>query len=170
MFSKRLTGSLGYREQNKKVAKYNHQKVSSDIVELAYLSGHLSRFRIDPWLPSGIFEELYKTWVARTIAQAPKTQIHIYHRDSKAVGLITTEQIRDTCAMGLLAVHPSYQGLGIATQLIKTVENLCARNGTFNLEVKTQATNGKAQSLYIKNSFAETHRTYLYHAHILPGR
>lgn len=169
-FVKRLTGTLGHGEQNTKIVKYNYRRASSDIVELAYLSGHLSRFRIDPWLPSGIFEELYKTWLARTIDRAPRAQIYIYYSDDKAVGLITSEQTKDICTIGLLAVHPSYQGLGIATQLIKKVENLCAGNGTFNLAVKTQISNCKAQSLYIKNSFAEVHRSFLYHAHILPGK
>jgi ribosomal protein S18 acetylase RimI-like enzyme len=165
-FIKKLTGMLGPGEHNASIIQYNDSRATSAIVELAHLSGHLSRFRVDPCLPSGSYEELYKIWIERAIKKAPKSKIYIYHGANRPVGLITSEMIQDTCTIGLLAVDPSCQGQGIATQLIKQIESLCVKNGAFNLEVKTQVSNVKAQSLYIKNSFSEVHRTFLYHAHI----
>ena len=71
---------------------------------------------------------------------------------------------------GLLAVHPSFQGRGIGSRLIKQVESQCLKQGVVSLEVQTQLSNLSAQHLYLKNNFAESRRTFLYHAHTLIPR
>ena len=79
--------------------------------------------------------------------------------------MITTECIGSICSIGLLAVHPSFQGRGIASRLIKQVESQCLTKGVLSLEVKTQLSNLSAQHLYLKNNFFESQRSFLYHAH-----
>ncbi|MFN7901027.1 MAG: GNAT family N-acetyltransferase [Synechococcaceae cyanobacterium] len=168
---KYLKTQTSFRSQDDhqaRIAPYTETEVNSDILSLVYLSGHLSRFRIDPFLPVGSFERLYRTWIANTLERAPRATIVASYAEGRAVGMITAEWDQDTCSIGLLAVNPSYQGLGIGTQLLKHVERLSADKNIFSLEVKTQLSNTGAQTLYLKNAFSEVHRTFLYHAHLLP--
>lgn len=138
----------------------------ADILNLAYLSGRLSRFRLDKDLPAGSFERLYQAWLLKTLEQLSSGAVYIYRVSGQSVGLITTEWDNDVCTIGLLAVHPSWQGQGIATRLIHHVESLCFQNNLRRLEVKTQLVNTGARALYVKNSFSESEQSHLYHAHI----
>lgn len=168
-YIKTLTGVPDHCKHNPSIIEYTDNRITPDIMELAYLSGHRSRFRVDSYLPTGSFEKLYETWIAKTIAQAPSARIYAFYREKRAVGMITAERYNDSCTIGLLAVHPSCRGLGIATKLIRQVESFCLANNICTLEVKTQLSNVMAQSLYLKNSFLEAHRTFIYHAHLLAG-
>ncbi len=164
-FVKSLLDLSDYDCQYNDVIEYSRATPSSDIVELAYLSGHLSRFCIDSWLPPGSFEDVYKTWITKIVHQIPLTSIYACYQDGRAIGMITSQCIGDVCSIGLLAVHASFQGQGIASRLIKQVESQCLKQGVASLEVKTQLSNLSAQHLYLKNNFVEAHRTFLYHAH-----
>ena len=168
-YSKTVTIRSNCDKPNLCINLCTEERPSRDIVELAYISGHLSRFRIDPFLPVGSFERLYKAWLDKTLDRASMAEIYSYCVEGRAVGMITSEWNEDTCTIGLLAVHPSSQGLGIGTQLIMYVERLCVEKGIGFLKVKTQASNASAQALYLKNMFSEEHRTFLYHAHLLPS-
>jgi len=139
--------------------------LTPELLEIAFLSGHLSRFKIDLSLPAGSFERLYETWLANTLENRPKTSIYTYHSDDRVVGLITSELHQTKCNIGLLAVSQSHQGQGIATKLIRYVYDVCTINKVASIEVKTQLSNKCAIGLYLKNSFAESERSFLYHAH-----
>lgn len=167
-YVKKPIRSYNHGDHNPCIVRYAQKEITPDVIELACLSGHLSRFRVDPLLPAGSFEKLYQTWIANTLDRAPMAAIDAYYVESGVVGIITSEWNKETCSIGLLAVRPSYQGLGIGTQLLKHVESLCAANSVSSIEVKTQLTNATAQAVYLKNSFLEAHRTFLYHAHLLP--
>lgn len=144
------------------------QDICPDICELAYLSGQLSRFRVDFYLPAGSFERLYQTWLLKSLeSRSPQAAVYAFRVDGKPVGLITSEWEYDLCRIGLLAVNPLFQGQGIASALIRQLESLCAQsNGRF-LEVKTQLVNHQARALYHKSSFQELASSRLYHAHRL---
>lgn len=167
-YVKTLTAS-SRGESNESIVRFNEIQLTSDIINLSYLSGHLSRFRIDPFLPAGSFEKLYLTWIANIHNRPCVAAIYIYYVEGVAVGMITSECSSDACTIGLLAVHPSYQGLGIGTHLLRHLEYQCIDTNVSSLEVKTQLTNVSAQSLYLKNHFLEVNRSFLYHAHILSG-
>lgn len=161
------TSDCDHHGNNNGIVESIRSDSSSDVIELAYLSGQLSRFRVDPWLPHGSFEELYKTWITKIIDQMPSTSIYACYEDGSAIGMITSQCIADVCSIGLLAVHSSFKGRGIASRLIKQVESQCLKQGVASLEVKTQLSNVNAQHLYLKNRFVEVHRTFLYHAHAI---
>ncbi len=166
-YVKKLLPSSGFTSANTQIFSCSLQDINSDILDLAYLSGSLSRFRVDPALPSGSFEKLYQAWLLQTLECMPMGAVYAYLVEGRPVGLITSEWDQTTCTIGLLAVHPSWQGMGIATKLIHQVESLCFRNNLQCLEVKTQLVNISARALYVKNSFSELERAYLYHAHVL---
>jgi dTDP-4-amino-4,6-dideoxy-D-galactose acyltransferase len=147
------------------IYEYQLDTLTPELLEIAFLSGHLSRFKIDSRLPAGSFESLYETWLANTLENRPRTSIYTYHADDRVVGLITSELHEPKCSIGLLAVSQSHQGQGIATKLISYVRNICMTNKVASIEVKTQLSNKCARALYLKNSFTERERSFLYHAH-----
>ena len=147
------------------IYEYQLDILTPELLEIAFLSGHLSRFKIDSSLPAGSFESLYETWLANTLENRPRTSIFTYHSDDRVVGLITSELHEPKCNIGLLAVSQSHQGQGIATKLIRYVHEICLKNYVASIEVKTQLSNKCARDLYLKNSFSERERSFLYHAH-----
>lgn len=147
------------------IYEYQLDTLTPELLEIAFLSGHLSRFKIDSCLPADSFESLYETWLANTLENRPRTSIYTYHSDDRVVGLITSELHEPKCSIGLLAVSQSHQGQGIGTKLISYVRNICMTNKVASIEVKTQLSNKCARMLYLKNSFTERERSFLYHAH-----
>lgn len=151
------------------IYEYQLDILTPELLEIAFLSGQLSRFKIDSSLPAGSFESLYVTWLANTLENRPRSSIYTYQTDDRVLGLITSELHESKCNIGLLAVSQSHQGQGIATKLIRYVQEICMTNNIASIEVKTQLTNKSARALYLKRSFSERERSFLYHAHS-PGR
>ncbi|WP_353617954.1 GNAT family N-acetyltransferase [Synechococcus sp. CCY 0621] len=152
------------QETGRNISSYRSLPLSPAICHLAYTSGRLSRFRIDPHIPRTKYESLYATWVANTLQRHPFGSVFVYQMDGHPVGLITFEWDRSVCTIGLLAVLDSAQGRGIATKLIRHVESFCMRRRIGKLRVKTQLSNLSARSLYLKCGFVVRERSYLYHA------
>ena len=152
-------------EDNPCIKLYDKHDIDPEIIALAYLSGHRSRFKLDPCLPPGSFERLYRAWLTNNLHQMPMAAIYTYQVSGTIVGLITSQWHEATCSIGLLAVLPSWQGQGIGMQLLKQVESLCVANSISRLEVQTQLSNTSAQALYRKNLFIEAESRFLYHAH-----
>ena len=161
------SGSSVALAHSEDISRYKVDAIEPELLEIALVSGNLSRFNIDPLLPRRSFEALYKTWLENTLKDYPKSAVYLRYLDHNIAGLITSE-ISDssTCNIGLLAVSPASRGRGIATSLIKYVEHTAIRANVHSIEVKTQLINTSARALYIKNAFIERDRSYLYHAHI----
>lgn len=166
-YAKNLLPPQQVPRQDAHIVSCSRHDLHEDVLSLAYLSGSLSRFRSDKNLPAGSFERLYRAWLLKTLERLSTGAVYIYRLSGQPVGLITSEWDNGVCTIGLLAVHPSWQGQGIATRLIHHVESLCFQNDLRRLEVKTQLINIGARALYAKNSFSESEQSHLYHAHIL---
>jgi dTDP-4-amino-4,6-dideoxy-D-galactose acyltransferase len=150
------------------IHSYETKELSPEIREIAYLSGHLSRFKIDPLLPSGSFKTLYELWLANTLERHPMAAVYVYQVNEKPAGLISYEWDDGICSIGLLAVLPAFQGQGFGAKLMKHVESLSAAEGMKSIQVKTQLSNESARSLYGKKlGYDEVERSFLYHAHRL---
>lgn len=149
------------------ICEYPLDTPTPELLEIAFLSGHLSRFKIDHSLPVGSFERLYETWLAKSLANHPGAGVYAYKTGNRAVGLVTVDWNGSKCTIGLLAVLESYQGRGIGSRLINYVERVCNVRKVVSVEVKTQLSNTSARALYIKNSFAEKDRSFLFHAHTI---
>jgi dTDP-4-amino-4,6-dideoxy-D-galactose acyltransferase len=151
----------------KEISQYLLEAPTPELLQLAFLSGHLSRFKIDTSLPPGSFESLYKAWLTNSLIYKQKSALYTYHCDEKLAGIITSEISGTKCTIGLLAVSDIFQGKGIATSLIAHIIRMCSQNLVSSVEVKTQLVNSSARALYLKNTFVERERSFLYHAHIV---
>lgn len=165
-FSKKVSAdSLILHEDINAIEEYIARNYTPTLLKAALLSGQHSRFRVDSYLPSGSFEKLYKIWLENTILKWPKTGVYIYLKENVIAGMITAEWVDQTCTIGLISVLPSYQGCGIGSKLLAYVERLCIDKDIQSIEVKTQLVNKSARALYLKNSFKELERSFLYHGH-----
>lgn len=149
------------------IDEHQGNTLSPELLELAFLSGHLSRFRVDPSLPIGSFERLYENWLAKTLKNRPRTAIYTYQLSRKAAGFATVSWNDLKCTIDLLGVSRPHQGHGIATKLIQHITKTCINNKVNIIEVKTQLSNAAARALYLKNLFTAHGQSCLYHAHNL---
>lgn len=165
-YDKKIIGnSLASGVYSSNIILYTKCEPTTHLLELAFLSGHLSRFKIDPLLSSSSFKTLYETWIRKSIQDKNCTDVYIYEIDGCSAGLVSAEWSESHCTIGLLAVLPACQGQGIASSLLRHVEQACMMKGIDTIEVKTQLSNINAQMLYLKNSFCERTRSFLYHGH-----
>ncbi len=133
-------------------------------LDLVYLSGHLSRFKIDINLPIGSFEKLYLKWIENSIF----SEIHkvfVYKRNEEIIAFITLELPEESifAKIGLVAVKPEYQGLGLGKKLIKFSEHISYRFGKQIFQVVTQRTNIQAITAYKNYGFLLRNSTNIYH-------
>jgi dTDP-4-amino-4,6-dideoxy-D-galactose acyltransferase len=147
------------------ISEYCLGFITPELLRIALISGHLSRFKIDPMLPEGSFERLYETWLGKALERRPRSIVYTYMTDGILAGIITGEQHGSMFTIDLLAVLPSQQGRGIASMLIQRIQDLCYARAIHSIEVKTQLSNTGAIALYLRNDFTEHDRSFLYHAH-----
>ena len=105
------------------IEPYIANTLCPDILRLAYLSGHLSRFRVDKNLPLSSFQNMYKLWVQNSLSLRPQHDVFTVFRNEKHIALLTAEFVNNsTCKIGLLAVDPKFHGQGIASKLLQYLE------------------------------------------------
>ena len=166
LFSKNLYASPENIVSPSNINSFDGETLPPDILKLAYFSGHLSRFNIDPLISTNRFEKMYALWMQNTLCNKPDSEIYIYNINNCNVALVTAEFSKDHCTIGLIAVSAQFQGQGIASKLLSYVQAECIQRNISCLNVKTQLINHNAISLYKKNGFAEVERSFLYHAHL----
>ena len=135
-----------------------------ELLDLAFLSGNLSRFKVDSNFSNNEFEKLYKEWVNNSINKKIAFKTFVKTVQKKVVGFITLgEKDADTAKIGLIAVNEMFQGKRIASKLIKSCEIISKQNKYAGLEVSTQFSNNQAMAFYKKNDFEINKITYIYH-------
>lgn len=164
-FCKKPLPPLGELESESHISLYRRLPLSSRVCALLFLSGRLSRFSVDPRISSAQFEKLYETWLVKTMLRYPFGLVNTYQIDDDIVGLLSADWNGSVCSVGLLAVLEKAQGNGIATKLVRHIEQFCLQKGIRSLQVKTQLSNHGARALYLRCGFVEQKRTLLYHAH-----
>jgi dTDP-4-amino-4,6-dideoxy-D-galactose acyltransferase len=134
------------------------------IEELAFESGQYSRFRKDPNFLNNEFERLYRKWINHSLLKINAIETLVLSKSKEIIGLITIEKKNETTSkIGLIAVHPSYQGLGIGKKLIDDTEIYSVNHGFQKLEVITQLENEHAMKFYLKNQFSVKSIIHIYH-------
>ena len=136
----------------------------SDLLELGYLSGTFSRFKLDTKFTEKDFKDLYKIWVDNSLNGNLAFKVFVKIELDKIAGFVTLQE-KDhlTSQIGLIAVSPEFQGRNIASELIKKCEQTSLNFGYTSLEVATQKDNLAARKLYEKNGFEIKTIEYIYH-------
>lgn len=160
-FVKSLTKEGGNRSLPDNII---HLRESSTALEqLALISGHQSRYRLDPRFPNLLFEKLYRHWIRATINGLWSASVLGFMQGDQLTGFITVEFPESGARIGLVAVHPDAQSQGIGKQLIGAAGIEVMRKGGAKLKVSTQGTNEAAKHAYLKGGFVLNSAIQQYH-------
>ena len=150
------------------VDEYIHQD-GSPLFDLAYVSGHMSRFRVDPYIPNKYFYLLYEAWVNKLLSEKSTSRIYTCEINGNLCGMIAAQLNEKSCSIGLLSVLPAFQGRSLGKGLIQYLARICIDLGIEQIHVKTQLVNHGARNFYEANKFRETRQSFLWHAHSISG-
>jgi dTDP-4-amino-4,6-dideoxy-D-galactose acyltransferase len=137
--------------------------LTDELLGLAILAGHESRFRKDPRLLTH-FEPLYRLWMINSLNQTMADIVYICRTGPAIVGMATARVREDgTGNIGLIATHIDYQGWGIGTELIRATDNFFSERKVLTTTVVTQRTNNRACRFYEKAGFICSKTEFVYH-------
>lgn len=133
------------------------------LYELAYESGKHSRFNLDKNFGNDNFRKLYDRWIDNSLNGLFADDILIYENEGKAIGMVTYKAEKNYAAIGLIAVAPGHQGMGIGKKLLDCVEARLTGKGIFELRIPTQESNISACSFYENRGYSVLESHYIMH-------
>lgn len=138
-------------------------KLDENLLNLAYQSGHYSRFKVDSNFKNKEFEKLYAAWIEQSITHKNAEKVIGFLVNNKVVGFITIGFKNNAYDIGLIAVDEAHRSLKIGKQLLDYVFNYAISKKINNVTVTTQKQNKGAIKFYINNGFTINQTTYIYH-------
>lgn len=131
---------------------------------LALVSGQHSRFRVDPRISEDDWVRLYGLWVENSLSGAIADTI-LVHRIAagRIAGFVTIKAHDGHARIGLIAVDPGCQGLGVGRQLIAATRSWAARRKLARIFVATQQDNIGACRFYARMGFSLATQTDIHH-------
>lgn len=132
------------------------------LLDLAFLSGHESRFKKDPRL-NHKFELLYKLWIQKSISGEMADAVFVAQAGAITEGFVTARKKEKHGQIGLIAVAPEAQGKGIGSKLMQAAEYWYWENNLKTCSVVTQLVNIGACALYEKNNYAKESVELVFH-------
>lgn len=125
------------------------------LLRLAFESGTLSRYRLDPAFRNGEFETLYRLWLAKGI-QASPGGCFVAGSPERPDGFLTLEPSGDPglLKIGLLAVDSRMRRRGVGRNLLAFAKDWAVGRGYRRIDVRTQECNAAAKALYSAAGFA----------------
>ena len=136
---------------------------NKNLYELAYISGHKSRFNLDSKFSDDEFKLLYRKWIDNSV-QDSKTIVRIALNKTSIVGFITCKLKGNSSAdITLIAVDSKFHGLGLGKLLTSNVEHCLIEKNITKLYVDTQSSNLQAIKFYSQIGFHLFSKTEIYH-------
>lgn len=137
--------------------------LNHNLLRLALLSGHQSRFKKDPLL-NPKFELLYTNWIEKSLS-GEMADIVLTSVDQNTIqGFVTAKKdSNNNGQIGLIAVTPSAHGKGVGSDLIESVHHWYHQNNITTASVVTQLNNLGACKLYEKMGYEQSSIKLIYH-------
>lgn len=145
------------------ICDYKSNSLTSELINLAVVSGTFSRFRIDKNFAPGTFEKMYYLWIKNSVERKIADRIFVSDHREKITGMVTYKNSNISCKVGLLAVDVSERGKETGIHLIKKVEEQAVKKGLSQLQVPTQSNNVYACLFYEKLGFKRLEISNIYH-------
>lgn len=140
------------------------RKIPERLYELAIQSGHHSRFSTDPHLPPSYFQQLYRTWLERSVSRAIADEVLVYETEGQIRGFVTLGIKNGRPDIGLIAVHTNDRSSGIGAALLQAAEQWAVQSAhRSEIQVVTQGSNQGACRFYEKNEYMVDTVNYVYH-------
>lgn len=153
----------GEESQTTQIRSFKDSDSLSELYLLAIESGKHSRFKLDFNFSPEVFEKMYRIWIERSVRKEIADDVLVYEEADHLRGMLTYKQFPNKAIIGLIAVSPVCQNLGIGSKLMKYLELNLFRNGITELEVVTQGHNLQACQFYERNNFNVKDVTNIYH-------
>jgi len=134
-----------------------------ELESLALASGVYSRFRTDPRMAPSVFQNLYLTWIRRSVRREIADIVMVAKGSECLAGMVTVALREDHAEIGLLAVSESSRGQGIGKRLIKGAEAWALSTGVKRMTVATQGANFPACALYESMCYESVQTQAIYH-------
>lgn len=147
----------------KTIYPYTSSENTEKLLDLAYISGKYSRFRLDENFPIGSFERMYKEWLLKSLNGELADVVYLARENNKVSGFVTLRCGKDSGDIGLIAVNTENQNKGIGAKLIHACEEYLYKKSIDNLKVPTQMDNIQACRFYEKCGFVKISVTNIYH-------
>jgi dTDP-4-amino-4,6-dideoxy-D-galactose acyltransferase len=130
---------------------------------LAIQSGVYSRFCNDPRIPKGKFEDLYRSWIRKSLDGTLAKKVFVTAHGNQPTGMITVNATNEIGEIGLVAVNELERGQGYGHALMAGALNWFANQGLRSVQVVTQGANRAACHLYEAHGFRLLKKDYIYH-------
>ena len=151
-------------ENHPEILDYSAAKLTAELLDLSYLSGHYSRFKSDKKLPNNAFQRLYKEWIEKSLNGVLADRVFVAMDSNKQIIGFVTLQIKESSAeIGLIAVSEKTQGKKTGTKLIDKCIQYLQEKSIKTLTVPTQLENTQACKFYEKYGFTTHSITNIYH-------
>ncbi len=146
------------------ISEYTLPQATDRLYQIALESGVYSRFRLDPNIPTGSYERMYRLWLDNSINRKIADHVIVSKDEAQIVNGMVTLSLKDESAViGLIAVHPDGLGKGIGSQLMQAAEHFAVGAGKTHLTVATQKANKAACRFYQKAGYTEDSRVEVWH-------
>ena len=150
---------------NEMIKSYPPERDYKDLLELSFVSGEYSRFRIDKHFVNNEYHRLYTEWLMKSVQRKNADEVFVFEDQDGIQGFVTSkyEKEGNNERIGLIAVREGTRGKNIGRHLVDTVVKVGKSNGAKFLKVYTQQSNIGANRFYEKCQFKEDERTFIYH-------
>lgn len=155
--------NLSSLEDLSSIVEYDDEYEHPCLLELSYVSGEYSRFRLDQNFTESEYKNLYKTWMINSIKKIIADKIYIYKQGADIKAMVSLKLDDGYASIGLISVLDDVRGRGIASLLISKCKEYAYNQGLKKMKVVTQIDNRKACNLYLKNEFKQESITNIYH-------
>jgi dTDP-4-amino-4,6-dideoxy-D-galactose acyltransferase len=169
-FCKNLESCIIYPNNYSDILKIDvnyYQKFEKELKELAYLSGHYSRFFKDPLFKKSDFKKLYDKWLENAINKTHDNVFLVCHDSLQNIPCAlltgTIKELVSTARVGLFAVHGSHQGKGLGKKLLHYFEQLAINSRCDSALVPTQKENLDANCFYEALGYFASPTQFIYH-------
>lgn len=136
--------------------------LTPELLELAYLSGHDSRFNKDPRLNTRFFD-LYRLWIEKSLTGEMADSLLVYMVHDKIRAFVTLQNKQTFGQIGLIAVSPQMQGKGVGIAMMEAAHHWYWSHHLPMARVVTQHTNMAACNLYLKSGYHIEKTERIYH-------
>ncbi|GAB3993205.1 hypothetical protein GCM10028807_27880 [Spirosoma daeguense] len=133
------------------------------LYELAYQSGHYSRFKQDSNFSEADFKRLYRNWMDKSLEGQLADEVFVYKHEEAILGMITVKISGDIGTPGILATDQDHRGKGIGTAYFNHMLAYLHNKGVSRMNVVTQKANRQACQFYEKINCQQLSATDIYH-------
>lgn len=119
-----------------------------ELLQLARDAGRYSRFRIDPRVPSGVFERIYDAWITNSVNGQIADEVMVTRDGSSVSGMVTVGEKDGRADIGLLSVRENARGRGLGKALVRAALQWAVQRQFAVAQVVTQRANVEACRLY----------------------